>query len=185
MPAWPTRRKVDVAILAVPADKLDAAIAECAACGVGCCVIITTGFAEADEAGAAQQQRLVDIARPAGMRIIGPNCMGLINPGPPPGPVLLDRARRRGAAGRPDRPDQPERRTDGVAARSRLCRRDRLQQLRLARQSGRSRDLRRARVYGRRSRYRCDLRLCRGFRDAARFVRAAAAAAPPASRWWS
>ena len=48
---------------------------------MGCCVIITTGFAEADEAGAELQQRVLDIAQPAGMRIVGPNCMGLINPG--------------------------------------------------------------------------------------------------------
>ena len=45
------------------------------------CVIITTGFAEADDAGADLQQRILDIATPAGMRIVGPNCMGLINPG--------------------------------------------------------------------------------------------------------
>jgi acyl-CoA synthetase (NDP forming) len=71
---------VDVAILAVPVQHLLPAIAECAAAGVGACVIITTGFAEADDAGAELQQRVLDIATPAGMRIIGPNCMGLINP---------------------------------------------------------------------------------------------------------
>jgi acetyl-CoA synthetase (ADP-forming) len=71
---------VDVAILAVPTQYLLLAIEECAAAGVGACVIITTGFAEADEAGAELQQRILDIARPVGMRIVGPNCMGLINP---------------------------------------------------------------------------------------------------------
>jgi len=71
---------VDVAILAVPAAHLLPAIEECAASGVGACVIITTGFAEADTAGAELQQRILDIATPVGMRIIGPNCMGLINP---------------------------------------------------------------------------------------------------------
>jgi acyl-CoA synthetase (NDP forming) len=72
---------VEVAILAVPASQLLPAIEQCASTGVGCCVIITTGFAEADEAGAELQQRILDIAQPAGMRIVGPNCMGLINPG--------------------------------------------------------------------------------------------------------
>jgi acyl-CoA synthetase (NDP forming) len=72
---------VEVAILAVPTAHLLPAIEQCAAAGVGCCVIITTGFAEADEAGAELQQRILDIANPVGMRIIGPNCMGLINPG--------------------------------------------------------------------------------------------------------
>jgi acyl-CoA synthetase (NDP forming) len=72
---------VEVAILAVPTSQLLPAIEQCAAAGVGCCVIITTGFAEADDAGAELQQRILDIAVPAGMRIVGPNCMGLINPG--------------------------------------------------------------------------------------------------------
>jgi acyl-CoA synthetase (NDP forming) len=72
---------VDVAILAVPSQHLLPAIRECAAAGVGACVIITTGFAEADAAGADLQQRILDIATPVGMRIVGPNCMGLINPG--------------------------------------------------------------------------------------------------------
>jgi acyl-CoA synthetase (NDP forming) len=72
---------VDVAILAVPAAHLLPAIEECAASGVGACVIITTGFAEADAAGADLQQRILDVATPVGMRIVGPNCMGLINPG--------------------------------------------------------------------------------------------------------
>ena len=74
-------RGVDVAILAVPAAHLLPAIEDCAAAGVGACVIITTGFAEADAAGADLQQRILDIATPVGLRIIGPNCMGLINPG--------------------------------------------------------------------------------------------------------
>lgn len=73
-------RGVQVAILAVPSSQLLPAVEQCAAAGVGCCVIITTGFAEADEAGAELQQRILDIASPAGMRIVGPNCMGLINP---------------------------------------------------------------------------------------------------------
>lgn len=72
--------KPEVAILAVPVNHLLPAIEQCAASGVGCCVIISTGFAEANEAGAALQQRILEIARPVGMRIVGPNCMGLINP---------------------------------------------------------------------------------------------------------
>src|SRR5215472_12151859 len=55
----------DVAILAVPADTLVRSVTEAAAAGVGCCVIISTGFAEAGAAG---------------MRLIGPNCMGLVVP---------------------------------------------------------------------------------------------------------
>jgi len=70
----------DVAILAVPPDALVPSVREAAEAGVGCCVIITTGFAEAGEQGMAWQAELVDIVRRTGMRIIGPNCMGLIVP---------------------------------------------------------------------------------------------------------
>ena len=70
----------DVAILAVPAGVLVQSIAEAAEAGVGCCVIMTTGFAEAGEEGAAKQAELVEIVRRTGMRIVGPNCMGLIVP---------------------------------------------------------------------------------------------------------
>jgi acetyl-CoA synthetase (ADP-forming) len=70
----------DVAILAVPPAALVPSVTEAAAAGVGCCVIITTGFAEAGEQGIAWQAALVDIVRRTGMRIVGPNCMGVIVP---------------------------------------------------------------------------------------------------------
>jgi acyl-CoA synthetase (NDP forming) len=72
---------IDVAILAVPPKALLSAVQECADAGVGCCVIMTTGFAEVGEEGGRERQRqLVVIARRSGMRIVGPNCMGLISP---------------------------------------------------------------------------------------------------------
>ena len=70
----------DVAILAVPGGSLVATVREAAAAGVGCCVIISTGFAEAGDEGAARQAELVRISRESGTRIVGPNCMGLIVP---------------------------------------------------------------------------------------------------------
>jgi acyl-CoA synthetase (NDP forming) len=73
--------RVDVAILAVPPKALLPAVQECADAGVGCCVIMTTGFAEVgEEHGRERQRQLVSIARRSGMRIVGPNCMGLISP---------------------------------------------------------------------------------------------------------
>jgi acetyl-CoA synthetase (ADP-forming) len=70
----------DVAIVAVPTDRLLATVTEAAEVGVGCCVIISTGFAEAGSQGAEQQAQLVDLVTRTGMRIVGPNCMGLIVP---------------------------------------------------------------------------------------------------------
>jgi len=70
----------DVAILAVPADTLVRSVTEAAAAGVGCCVIISTGFAEAGAEGMARQAALVEVSRATGMRLIGPNCMGLVVP---------------------------------------------------------------------------------------------------------
>lgn len=71
---------VDVALLALPANTLVAALADCAEAGVGACIVMTTGFAEAGEEGAARQAELLEISRSTGMRIVGPNCMGLISP---------------------------------------------------------------------------------------------------------
>ncbi|HEX5327424.1 MAG TPA: acetate--CoA ligase family protein, partial [Acetobacteraceae bacterium] len=70
----------DVAILAVPVERLVSSVEEAARAGVGCCVIIATGFAEAGEDGEERQAALVRIAAESGMRIVGPNCMGLIVP---------------------------------------------------------------------------------------------------------
>ncbi len=70
----------DVAILAVPMERMLESVNEAAAAGVGCCVIITTGFAEADAAGGENQAKLVELTARTGMRIVGPNCMGFIIP---------------------------------------------------------------------------------------------------------
>ena len=70
----------DVAILAVGADALVQSVSEAAVAGVGGCVIISTGFAEAGAEGSEKQAALVEIARRSGMRLVGPNCMGLIVP---------------------------------------------------------------------------------------------------------
>lgn len=71
---------VDVAILAIPAASMKQTIQECGEAGVGACVIVTSGFAEQSEEGAKLQDEIVAIARSHGLRIIGPNCMGLLNP---------------------------------------------------------------------------------------------------------
>ena len=69
----------DVAIVAVAAEIAVDAVADLAARGVKNVVMLSAGFAEVDDAGAAAQDRMVGIARAAGMRLLGPNCLGLFN----------------------------------------------------------------------------------------------------------
>jgi len=70
----------DCAVLAIPKAGVEAAVSECAQLGVGAAVIFAGGYAESgNEEGRAAQQRLLDIANPAGLRLIGPNSTGLAN----------------------------------------------------------------------------------------------------------
>jgi acetyl coenzyme A synthetase (ADP forming)-like protein len=70
---------VDVAVIVVPAPEVHDVIAQCAAKRVHGLVVITAGFAETGTDGAGAERALVALARGSGMRIIGPNCMGIIN----------------------------------------------------------------------------------------------------------
>jgi acyl-CoA synthetase (NDP forming) len=69
----------DVAIVAVPADLAAPSIEALARRGVKAVVMFTAGFAEMDEHGAAAQAAMVATARSAGMRILGPNCLGVFD----------------------------------------------------------------------------------------------------------
>lgn len=71
---------VDHAIIAVPVPGVEAALRECAAKGVKVVQVFTAGFAEVDAAGGELQASLVAICRQAGMRMVGPNALGLLNP---------------------------------------------------------------------------------------------------------
>ncbi len=71
--------KVDLAVLAIPAAGMEAAIEECAAKGVRSVVIISSGFSESGPGGRERERRMVERARAGGMRILGPNCLGVIN----------------------------------------------------------------------------------------------------------
>ena len=72
----------DLAFVVVPASLVLDAARQAAACGVRALCVISSGFAEMGPDGAAEQQRLVDICRGSGMRLVGPNCMGLVNTSP-------------------------------------------------------------------------------------------------------
>ena len=71
---------VDHAIIAVPVPGVEAALKECAAKGVKAVQVFTAGFAEVGAAGAELQARLVAICRESGIRMVGPNALGLLNP---------------------------------------------------------------------------------------------------------
>jgi acetyl coenzyme A synthetase (ADP forming)-like protein len=71
--------RVDLAIIAVPKDAVAGVIDECAARGVKAIIVITAGFAEAGESGREAQRNLLEQVRGHGMRMVGPNCMGLLN----------------------------------------------------------------------------------------------------------
>jgi acetyl coenzyme A synthetase (ADP forming)-like protein len=74
--------EVDLAVIVVPAPAVLDVVQECADKGVRGLVIISAGFKESGEGGAALQQEIVARARSYGMRIIGPNCMGVVNANP-------------------------------------------------------------------------------------------------------
>jgi acetyl coenzyme A synthetase (ADP forming)-like protein len=73
---------VDLAVIAVPAAQVEAVVDQCLARGIRALVVISAGFGEASDEGRAREARLVEKVRAAGARLIGPNCMGLINTDP-------------------------------------------------------------------------------------------------------
>ncbi len=73
---------VDCAIIAVPAKIVIATIEDCAAAGTKSAIIFSSGFAEIGGDGEAMQAQLSDIAARTGIRILGPNCLGILSFGP-------------------------------------------------------------------------------------------------------
>jgi acyl-CoA synthetase (NDP forming) len=69
----------DVAILAVPAAATVQAVRECAERNVKAAIVFSAGFAETDDAGRVLQDEMTAIARSSGMRLLGPNCLGVFN----------------------------------------------------------------------------------------------------------
>jgi len=89
---------VDLAVLVIPAAGVPEALRECAGRGIRAAIIITGGFRETGEGGAALEAEVAALARTLGIRVIGPNCVGLIDTHlpidttflPPPGPAQGD-----------------------------------------------------------------------------------------------
>ncbi len=86
VPAYPNLssvpERVDLAIVAVPAANVSQVLEEAAVNGVRAVTVITAGFAETGHAGAEVETALLSVAREHGMRIVGPNCLGLVNTDP-------------------------------------------------------------------------------------------------------
>lgn len=86
MRAYPSVRElpeaVDLAVIAVPCEKVLEVVDECAERGVRALVVITAGFAEVGGEGRELQQKLIEKVRGYGMRMVGPNCLGVVNTDP-------------------------------------------------------------------------------------------------------
>lgn len=70
---------IDLAVIVVPAPAVESVLADCGAKSVRAAVIISAGFAELGAEGARAQKRLADIAQKYGIRIVGPNSVGVLN----------------------------------------------------------------------------------------------------------
>lgn len=86
VPAYPSLASVpyeiDLAVITVPRDKVLPVVEEAIAKGVKALVTITAGFKEVGEEGALLEAKILQKLRAAGIRMVGPNCMGLINTDP-------------------------------------------------------------------------------------------------------
>ena len=86
IPAYPSLKEVpghvDLAVVSVPQKFVMDVVKDCGEKGVRSLVVISAGFAETGEEGAERQEDLLELARSYGMRIVGPNCLGLLNTNP-------------------------------------------------------------------------------------------------------
>ena len=75
-----TPEAVDLAVVATPAATVPGIIAECVQAGVKTAVIISAGFKEHGEVGLELEQQIADRIRGTRLRVVGPNCLGVMNP---------------------------------------------------------------------------------------------------------
>jgi acetate---CoA ligase (ADP-forming) len=73
---------IDIAVIVVRVESVEAIVEQCAEVGIASLVIVSAGFAELGAQGKALQDRVVSLARKNGMRIVGPNCLGVANTDP-------------------------------------------------------------------------------------------------------
>lgn len=73
---------VDLAVVATPAESVTGVARQCAAAGVRALLVISGGFGEVGAEGERRQRDLLRVCRESGMRLIGPNCLGVLNTAP-------------------------------------------------------------------------------------------------------
>jgi acetyl coenzyme A synthetase (ADP forming)-like protein len=73
---------VDLAVVVVPSAHVAEVARECAAAGVRALLVISAGFGETGEEGGGRQRELLAVCRASGMRLVGPNCLGVLNTAP-------------------------------------------------------------------------------------------------------
>jgi len=74
------KQQVDIAVITIPARGVPAIVEEAGKCKIPLLVIISSGFREAGDEGRALEEKVLAIARSYGIRIIGPNCLGIMFP---------------------------------------------------------------------------------------------------------
>lgn len=95
-----TTSDIDLAVITIPPTGVVQAVRDCAARGVGCTMVITSGFSETGEAGRKLEEDIREIALRSGMPLVGPNCVGILSPPnslychmmpvfPPPGDIAI------------------------------------------------------------------------------------------------
>jgi acetyl-CoA synthetase len=103
----------DCAVITTPREAVEEIVRDCAAAGVGGAIVFASGYAEVGKAERiAEQERIAEIARNAGLRLVGPNCIGVVNtasraemtfmsitPIPPPRPRAIGLISQSGALG--------------------------------------------------------------------------------------
>jgi acetyl coenzyme A synthetase (ADP forming)-like protein len=86
VPAYPSvgaiGRPVDLAVITVPKEHVVGVARDCTVAGVRGLVVISAGFREVGGAGVERERELLEVVRQAGIRMVGPNCMGVINTAP-------------------------------------------------------------------------------------------------------
>ncbi len=70
---------IDLAVIVIPYPTVPAAVAECGEKGIPAAIVISAGFREAGLEGAARERELIEVANQYGIRLIGPNCFGVID----------------------------------------------------------------------------------------------------------